>query len=107
MIDSPRVSQVTLGNVISWGVVLASAAFVYGSLSNTVERNVVVNEHQEVVIDNLKDILNDVKINLAVNNNELRQIRQSLERIEDSNPETPIKHIPPLNKPLLFLPDGR
>ena len=74
--------EVTLGNIISWGVILTTAAFIYGSLSNTVENAVLVNKHQEETINRLQETLTDLKVSMAVNNSELKQIRQAMERVE-------------------------
>lgn len=75
-------SQITLGNVISWVVMVATMGMIWGTLSENVKQNTVVNDRQDLTIAVLKDAVADLRVDIATGNGDLRLIRELLQRAE-------------------------
>lgn len=75
-------TDVTVGNVISWAVMVLTAGLLYGVLRTTVENNTKNNERQDIAINALATTLNTLQITNADSNAELRTLRETLTRIE-------------------------
>ena len=73
--------QITLGNIISWVVMVATMAMVYGSMAQTVRQNSVTNDRQDALLTTLRESIGDLKVAIAEANGELKLQRQLMERV--------------------------
>lgn len=80
-------TDITLGNVISWAVMIMTMGIVYGTISQTVTANTKTNERQDVMITNLQGGLTDLRVAIAEGNGDLRLMRQILQSMQGDGVE--------------------
>lgn len=74
--------DITLGNIISWIVMVGGMGMIWGSLSETVQINSRANDRQDQTINIVQNSITDLKVAIAEGNGELRTMREILQNIQ-------------------------
>ncbi len=101
------VNQITIGNAVSWAVMVLTAGITYGILSTQVSTAVDDNKKNYEHIEQLSEQIGDLKIDLTKQNGDVMVIRYSVDvmskKIEELTMQLKEQHASTLNVPDEYL----